>query len=109
MHINNVIIKPIITESSMKMVEASKFTFVVDNAANKSIIRKAITEIFNVTVLSVATSIAKGKTKRMGARRQEIKGANWKKAIVTLKKGDKIYLFEPGGDAPVEEKKKDKK
>jgi len=110
MNIHNVIIKPIITESTMKLVEESKFTFAVEMAANKGIIRKAIAELFNVTVLSVATSTVKGKKKRMGAKRQEIAKPNWKKTIVTLKKGDKIYLFEPGGgEAPVEEKKKEDK
>jgi large subunit ribosomal protein L23 len=109
MHSNNVIIRPIITESSMKAVEGSKFTFEVSKQADKEIIRKAIAELFKVTVLGVATTTVKGKKRRIGARRQEIAGANWKKAVVTLKKGDKIYLFEPGGEAPVEEKKKEKK
>lgn len=105
----NVIIKPIITEASMKAVENSKFTFAVVTQADKGSIRKSVQDLFKVTVLSVATSTVKGKKRRVGARRQEVAGSNWKKAIVTVKKGDKIYLFEPGGEAPVEEKKKDKK
>src|SRR5258706_13215068 len=93
----DVIIKPIITEQSMKAVDAGKFSFAVNKYADKNSIKKAIVSLFNVTVLSVATSIVKGKKKRVGQRRQEVTQSVWKKAIVTLKKGDKIYLFEPGG------------
>lgn len=98
----NVIIKPIITEASMKVVPAGKYSFVVVKTASKNDIRKAVTELFSVTVTAVATSVVKGKKKRVGQKRVEVSDSQWKKAVVTVKSGDKIYLFEPGG---AEEKK----
>ncbi len=95
---NTVIIKPIITEQSMKAVDAGKFSFVVAKHADKIAIKKAINQLFNVTVMAVATSIVKGGRQRVGKRRQEVSSSIWKKAIVTLKKGEKIGLFEPGGE-----------
>ena len=99
-----IIIKPLVTEKSMADVTKGKYAFVVAKDASKSAIKQAVKQRFNVTVSSVATSLVKGKTKRIGVRRQEVKDAHIKKAIVTLKKGDKISLFEPGGGE--EEKKK---
>ena len=93
-----IIIKPLVTEKSMTDVSKGKYSFAVAKSANKSTIKQAIKQRFDVTVSSVATMIVKGKAKRVGARRQEVKDASWKKATVTLKKGDKIALFEPGGE-----------
>lgn len=101
----NVIVRPLVTEKSMSDVTKGKYTFVVDRFATKPVIKQAIKTMFNVTVVSVATNIVKGKSKRVGVRRQEVQSAAWKKATVTLKKGDKISLFEPGG-AEEEKKKK---
>ena len=100
MNRTDIILKPIITEQSMKAVDAGKFSFVVARFANKTEIKDAIKALFNVTAIAVATVMVKGKTKRIGARRTEVKDALWKKAIVTLKKGESISLFEPGGEAP---------
>lgn len=97
MNINSVIIKPIITEQSMKAVPAGKYSFVVHKKADKGAIRQAVTKLFGVTVTSVATSLVKGKSKRVGQRRQEIDSSVWKKAVVEVKKGEKIGIFEPGG------------
>ncbi|HZE87514.1 MAG TPA: 50S ribosomal protein L23 [Methylomirabilota bacterium] len=94
---NSIIVKPLITEASMKAVDAGKFSFVVVKHADKEMIKKVVNELFNVHVVSVATSVLKGRTKRVGKRRTEIKDAAWKKAIVTLTKGEKISWFEPGG------------
>ena len=98
MNMHDIIIKPLITEKSMKTVNAGKFSFVVAKKAYKLAINKAVNRLFNVTVVSIATSIVKAKKKRVGKKRQEVARANWKKAIVTLKKGEKISLFEPGGE-----------
>lgn len=98
MSVNDVIIRPIITEESMKMVTMNKYSFVVARKADKMNIKKAVSQLFNVTVVSLTTSVVKGKTKRVGARRVEVGQTEWKKAIVEIKKGDKIYLFEPGGE-----------
>lgn len=101
MNTQSVIIKPVVTEKSMKDVSGGKYTFVVATSATKTVIKKAIGETFHVKVTSVVTSIVKGKRKRIGVRREEVKEAKWKKATVTLAKGEKISLFEPG----TEEKK----
>lgn len=96
----SVIIKPIITEQSMKAVDGGKYTFVVAQSASKTAIRNEINKLFGVTVVSIATSVVKGKTHRVGPRRQEVKRSIWKKAIVKLEKDQKIGLFEPGGEEP---------
>lgn len=95
--IQQIIIKPLVTEKSMADVSKGKYTFIVDKFATKPVIKQAVKDMFNVTVRSVATRIVKGKTKRIGARRQEVTEVSYKKATVLLKKGDKIALFEPAG------------
>ncbi len=88
----DIIIKPVITEKSMNLLADNKYTFVVDRRANKTQIKNAIENIFSVKVDNVRTISIKGKLKRMG--RFEGRTPNRKKAIVTLKPGQKIRLFE---------------
>ncbi|HVP37269.1 MAG TPA: 50S ribosomal protein L23 [Terriglobales bacterium] len=88
-----IILKPLVTEKSTDFRDREdKYAFKVDINANKPEIKKAIEEIFKVNVVGIHTMIVHGKVKRMG--RFEGKRANWKKAIVSLKKGEKIELFE---------------
>jgi len=102
----SIIIRPIITEKSMKEAEAGKFTFQVQKDANKTNIKKAIEGQFSVNVTGLSTITVKGKRKRVGARRTEVKEAAIKKAIATLKSGQKIDLFEMIGQEAEEETKK---
>lgn len=102
MNMQNVILKPIITEKAMKDASFNKYTFAVDKNANKSLIKKAIENIFGVTVEEVSTRIVKGKTKLVGPKRTKVKGASFKKAIVRVKKDQKIDMF---GKAEAEAKK----
>ncbi len=88
----DIIKKPVVTEKSMSMLEENKYTFVVAKDANKIEIKEAIEELFDVQVASVNTMITKGKIKRMG--RTKGKRPDVKKAIVTVKEGSKIELFE---------------
>ncbi len=88
------IIKPIITEKSMKDVSKNKFTFIVTKTASKSALKKEIKDTFNVNPISISTSILKGRTIRSGAKRTLKNLSDVKKAIVELKKGEKIDLFE---------------
>lgn len=88
----DIIIKPVVTEKSMNLLADNKYTFIVDNKANKTEIKNAIQNIFDVKVEKVYTVNIKGKPKRMG--RFEGKKPNRKKAIVILKAGQKIRLFE---------------
>ncbi|MCR6543956.1 50S ribosomal protein L23 [Dehalobacterium formicoaceticum] len=89
---HDVLIKPLVSEKSMGLMEENKYTFLVDKNANKLEVKHAVQEIFKVTVLNVTTMIVKGKMKRMG--RYVGKRPDRKKAIVTLKAGDKIEVFE---------------
>jgi large subunit ribosomal protein L23 len=88
----DIIIKPVVTEKSMDLLADNKYTFIVDKKANKTEIKNAIESIFKVKVDSVHTINVKGKPKRLG--RFEGKTASRKKAIVALKAGQKIKLFE---------------
>lgn len=90
----NILIKPVVTEKSMEDVTKSKFTFIVNRDADKTMIKKEIETQFNVNVIAIRTMHVKGKRKRVGARRAEVKESVAKKAIVTLKAGQKIALFD---------------
>lgn len=83
----------VLTEKGSDMRESmNQLIFEVDRDANKIQIKSAIQTLFNVTVLDVNTMIVRGRMRRMGKKYG--KTQNWKKAIVTLKKGDKIDYFE---------------
>ena len=94
MKIVDVIIAPVISEKSMKDAVLGRFTFKVETGANKLNIRKAVQDKFKVSVVSISTMNVKGRQKRFGARRIEVTLPSWKKAIVQLKPGEKIDLFE---------------
>ena len=93
-----IILGPIITEKSMNDATLRKFTFRVEKHANKNEIKKEIEKKFKVNVVNISTSILKGKKIRTGTKRLERKVSDYKKAIVTLKEGQKIGLFELGGE-----------
>lgn len=88
----DVLRKPLITEKSTSLIEDNKYTFQVDPKANKTEIKQAVENIFKVKVEKVNTMNVKGRKKRV----RNIPGmtSDTKKAIVTLKKGDKIEIFE---------------
>ena len=73
-------------------MQENKYCFRVAKDANKIEIKNAIEEIFKVTVINVNTVNVHGKMKRMG--RTQGKTASWKKAVVTLREGDSIEVFE---------------
>jgi len=89
----SVIIRPLVTEKTMAGSAQNKYTFQVDPNANKIEIEQAVHQIFNVTVEKVNTLRVRGKTRRLG-RFPEGRKPAWKKAIVTLKQGDTIQIFE---------------
>lgn len=88
----DIIKRPIVSEKSMGLMEENKYTFIVDPKANKIEIKNAVQEIFGVSVTDVRTLHVKGKLKRQG----KFAGytSDRKKAIVTLKEGDKITVYE---------------
>lgn len=90
----DVIIKPVISEMSMDNAAEKKYTFKVDPRANKTQVKKAVEEIFDVEVAKVNIMNVQGKVKRMG--RFEGKTAASKKAIVTLTPNSKEIEFFQG-------------
>jgi len=97
MSIFDVIKRPIITEKSTAQMSQGKYTFQVSKKASKKEIKEAVEKLFNVKVLAVKTATVRGKRIRTGRRRVTSKRSDWKKAIVTLRKGDKIEAFDVGG------------
>jgi large subunit ribosomal protein L23 len=93
----NVILGPIISEKSMTDAAGGKYTFSVTAQSTKKDIKKAIEEQFKVNVVKVATITVKGKSSKTGARRVEKTRQPSKKAIALLKTGQKISIFEAGG------------
>jgi len=92
-NIYDVLKRPIVTEKSTTQKEtANKVSFEVDRRANKIEIKQAVEKIFKVKVTDVHTMIVRGKVKRyknlLGKR------SDWKKAVVTLKPGEKVPFLE---------------
>ena len=92
--VEDIIIKPIITEASMDMLEAKKYVFKVQNTATKADIAHAVEEMFKVKVADVNTINMKKKPKRMGVHAGYT--SEWKKAIVTLTADSKTIEFFDG-------------
>ncbi|MDR2670716.1 MAG: 50S ribosomal protein L23 [Oscillospiraceae bacterium] len=90
----DILLRPIITERSMEAVDQKKYVFEVARDANKIEIRKAVEEIFGVTVLSVNTINMQGKEKRQGAHIG--RRSAWKKAIIRLRPDSKTIEFFEG-------------
>jgi large subunit ribosomal protein L23 len=93
MKLADVIKKPLVSEKSMGAVEDGRYTFIVDRAASKHQIKKAVETIFSVNVIGVRTATLKKKQKRLPNRRM-VRPAPVKKAIVELKKGEKLDIYE---------------
>ncbi|MBP37664.1 MAG: 50S ribosomal protein L23 [Candidatus Pelagibacter sp.] len=89
-HYLDTIISPNITEKSTSLSEFNKVVFKVHNGASKNSIKKSIEKIFKVNVVKINTINLKGKTKIIRNKRAYKSG--YKKAIVTLKKGQSIDL-----------------
>jgi large subunit ribosomal protein L23 len=83
--------QPVISEKSFVLADRDKYVFIVQKEANKIEITKAIETAFKVHVIKVNTFLIKGKVKRFG--RITGKRSDYKKAIVSIKKGEKIEEF----------------
>ena len=92
MNIHQVLVKPTITEKSTLLQESSIYTFQVDLKANKSQVKEAVEKNFGVTVRDVNITKLHGKRKRYGQRFKKM--PDIKKAVVTLRPGDRINLIE---------------
>jgi large subunit ribosomal protein L23 len=90
----DLILRPVISEKTYGLLDENKYTFVVDPRANKTQIKQAIEQIFDVRVTKVNTMNRPGKRKRRGwivGKRPDVK-----RAIVSLAPGDEIELFDAG-------------
>jgi large subunit ribosomal protein L23 len=88
-----IIIRPIITEKTEQLkTDCNQYTFEVARRSNKVEIKKAMEKLFNIHVDKVRVMNYDGKPKRMGAFAG--KRSNWRKAVITLKKGEKIESLE---------------
>jgi large subunit ribosomal protein L23 len=92
MQMHEIVKRPLITEKNAALQVAGKYAFEVDKRANKMEIKQAVETGFKVNVTKVNVVTIPGKSKRVGRRMTMT--ASWKKAVVTLKPGDKIDLFE---------------
>ena len=92
LHPNQVLLAPVLSEKSYSLINARKYTFKVHEDAHKTQIRQAVEELFEVKVAAVNVIKVQSKPKRRGF----IKGRRpgWKKAIVELKDGYEIEIFE---------------
>ncbi len=92
MNIHQILVKPTITEKSTLLQESGRYTFQVDLGANKSQVKEAVEKNFAVTVIDVNITKLHGKRKRYGTRFTKM--PDIKKAVVTLKPGDRINIVE---------------
>ncbi len=92
MHVYEVLRRPIVTEKNTDLMAENKYAFEIMKGANKAQIKEAVQKAFKVTVLSVNVVTVPSKPKGFGRLRGNRPA--WKKAIVTLKPGDKIEIFE---------------
>jgi len=92
LHPGEVLIAPVVSEKSYGQIAQNRYTFKVHQDAHKTQVRQAVEELFDVKVLKVAIIKVQAKPKRRG----QIRGIRpgWKKAVVQLKAGDSIEIFE---------------
>ncbi|MFH0912211.1 MAG: 50S ribosomal protein L23 [Patescibacteria group bacterium] len=90
--VTTIIYHPIVSEKSIHLGAANKYTFSVDERATVVTVKTAIEELFKVKVTAVNILNVKGKPKQAG--RAKVRRKNWKKAIITLQPGQTIKLFE---------------
>jgi large subunit ribosomal protein L23 len=92
MNARDVVIAPVVSEKSYSLIEDNKYSFRVHAKAHKTQIRQAVEELFDVKVEGVNIVKVQSKPKRRGVSRGIRPG--WKKAIVQLRAGDRIEIFE---------------
>ena len=92
MNLYEVLHRPLITEKNTVLQSQGKYAFEVSKEASKQQIKEAVEKAFNVKVTAVNTISVPGKARRIGKRL--VQTSPWKKALVTLKPGDKIQIFE---------------
>ncbi len=92
MHPNEVLLAPVVTEKAYGAVDERKYSFRVHPDAHKTQIRQAVEQLFEVKVERVNVLMVQPKPKRRGGHRGKRPG--WKKAVVQLREGDSIEIFQ---------------
>jgi large subunit ribosomal protein L23 len=92
LHPSQVLIKPVISEKSYQQIQSNQYTFQVHQDAHKTQVRQAVEQLFDVKVERVNIIKVQAKPKRRGQFRGTKPG--WKKAVVQLRAGDTIEIFE---------------
>jgi large subunit ribosomal protein L23 len=92
LHPNQVLLAPVVSEKSYELIEQRKYSFRVHPDAHKTQVRQAVEDLFDVRVQSVKILKVQPKPKRRGLVRGQRPG--WKKAIVQLRQGESIEIFE---------------
>jgi large subunit ribosomal protein L23 len=92
LHPSQVLIKPVISEKSYEQIQSNQYTFQVHQDAHKTQVRQAVEQLFDVKVERVNIIKVQAKPKRRGQFRGTKPG--WKKAVVQLRAGDTIEIFE---------------
>ena len=92
MELYDILRRPLITEKSTALQAQGEYAFEVAKGSNKAEIKAAVQKTFKVTVTSVNVITVRGRIRKLG--RRTLPAQPWKKAIVTLKEGDKIEFFE---------------
>ncbi|MHB1242962.1 MAG: 50S ribosomal protein L23 [Gaiellaceae bacterium] len=92
LHPNEVLLAPVVSEKSYSLITDRKYTFKVHKDAHKTQVRQAVEELFEVHVVNVNILKVQAKPKRRGLTKGVRPG--WKKAIVQLREGDTIEIFE---------------
>ena len=92
MDAREILIAPVVSEKSYSLIEENKYSFRVHDKAHKTQVRQAVEQLFDVKVEGVNIVKVQSKPKRRGMSRGTKPG--WKKAIVQLREGDRIEIFE---------------
>ena len=92
LHPNEVLLAPVVSEKSYSLIDDRKYTFKVHKNAHKTQVRQAVEELFDVHVVNVNILKVQAKPKRRGLSKGIRPG--WKKAIVQLREGERIEIFE---------------
>lgn len=90
-----IVIKPVITEKSLRLANSDNtYVFAVQMTANKNQIKESIEKLFEVNVIGIRTIVNQREVKRTGKKRMSVRTGKTKKALVTIKSGQSIDLFD---------------
>lgn len=102
------ILKPLVTEKTLSLATKNKYTFVVGRHATKDQIARLISNLYEVTVTKIQTTVIPPRSHRVGISAKRVTSGSGKKATISLAAGQKIDIYEVP-EAPKDESKKEGK